>query len=143
MKLVVFKEGRRPVARTRLQKLCDLVAAGEGYSRSSAAVHLVLAAEVEMRRLNREYLGHDRPTDVLSFNIDRPSEAGGVFGEIYISPDVAARQAACQGVPVAEEIARLFCHGLLHLFGYDHAAKVEGQVMKNREDHYLERLHHG
>jgi probable rRNA maturation factor len=71
----------------------------------------------ELQRLNREFLGHDYPTDVISF----PSgTAGGFAGEIAISAARAAEQAAEFGHTPAEEIKVLMLHGLLHLLGMDH-----------------------
>ncbi|HYP09230.1 MAG TPA: rRNA maturation RNase YbeY [Bryobacteraceae bacterium] len=71
----------------------------------------------ELQRLNRDFLGHDYPTDVLSF----PSGTqGGFAGEMAISSQRAAEQALEFGHTVAEEIKILMLHGLLHLVGMDH-----------------------
>jgi probable rRNA maturation factor len=71
----------------------------------------------ELKRLNRTFLGHDYPTDVLSF----PSGLGGSFvGEIAISADRALEQASEFGHSTAEEIKILMLHGVLHLTGMDH-----------------------
>lgn len=90
-----------------------------------------------MRRLNRRYRSKDRTTDVLSFNIDEPSHTGGTFGEIYISVPVALRQARTSDHSPAREFLRLFCHGLLHLCGYDHQASKSAKEMRELEDRYL------
>ena len=69
----------------------------------------------ELLRLNRDFLGHDYPTDVLSF----PSGVGGPFlGEIAISKDRAAEQAAAFGHGITEELKILMLHGVLHLSGW-------------------------
>lgn len=71
----------------------------------------------ELQRLNRDFLGHDYPTDVLSF----PSgSAGGFAGEMAISAQRAAEQAREFGHTPAVEIRILMLHGLLHLLGMDH-----------------------
>ncbi len=71
----------------------------------------------ELRRLNREFLQNDYPTDVLSF----PSEAQeGDLGEIAISSGRAAAQAAEFGHSLTAEIQILILHGVLHLIGMDH-----------------------
>jgi probable rRNA maturation factor len=72
----------------------------------------------ELRRLNRQFLGRDFPTDVLSFREPGP---GGFLGEIAISADRAAEQARVFGHSLADEIRILMLHGLLHLLGMDHA----------------------
>jgi len=73
----------------------------------------LITGDEELRRLNREFLGRDYPTDVLSF----PSEPN---GEIAISYDAARRQSAEHGHAVHQEIQILMLHGLLHLVGMDH-----------------------
>ncbi len=72
----------------------------------------------ELRRLNRQFLGRDYPTDVLSF--PEPG-SDGFLGEIAISADRAAEQARAFGHSLADEVRILMLHGLLHLLGMDHA----------------------
>jgi len=77
------------------------------------------ASDRELRRLNRDYRGKDRPTDVLSF----PGEAspeGRHLGDVVISVPTARRQAAEQGHAVDRELRTLLLHGVLHCLGYDH-----------------------
>jgi probable rRNA maturation factor len=77
----------------------------------------LLTDDRELRRLNREFLGHDYPTDVLSF----PSGADtGFAGEIAISTGRAAEQAAEFGHDLDAEVQILMLHGVLHLLGMDH-----------------------
>lgn len=71
----------------------------------------------ELRRLNRDFRLKDYPTDVLSFPSDEPA---GSLGDIAISADRAAEQAAEFDHSIAEEIKILMLHGLLHLTGMDH-----------------------
>jgi probable rRNA maturation factor len=77
----------------------------------------LITDDKELRRLNRQFLGHDYPTDVLSFPTNSP---GGFAGEMAISADRATEQAAEFGHTVAEEMKILMLHGLLHLLGMDH-----------------------
>lgn len=88
-----------------------------------------------MRELNRVYRGQDRPTDVLSFELSGP-----VHGEILICHAQAKKQASGHGLGVREEIAVLLVHGLLHVFGYDHASRREEKTMFNLQDRILKRL---
>jgi probable rRNA maturation factor len=77
----------------------------------------LIARDPELRRLNREFLGKDYPTDVLSF----PSASqDGFLGEMAISADRAAAQAAEYGHTTNDEIRILMLHGVLHLLGMDH-----------------------
>lgn len=85
--------------------------------RASGEVSVVLAGDDLLRRLNREYRGRDRPTDVLSF--PGPGEGEGL-GDVVISVPTAARNARRQGHSVQRELDILAVHGLLHVLGYDH-----------------------
>lgn len=105
-------------------------------------VQLVLTGDRQLRRLNAAYLGKDRSTDVLSFNLDPGPEAqlGGaapMWGEIYISMVRARAQAKEQQVPLLTEVARLLVHGLLHLAGYDHADEEGLRFMEGETERLL------
>lgn len=89
----------------------------------------------ELQRLNREFLGKDYPTDVLSF----PSgEASGSLGEIAISAQRAAAQAEAHGHDYADELKILLLHGVLHLIGMDH--ERDGGAMAKAEKSWRKRL---
>ncbi len=81
-------------------------------------VSLTLLADDAIRDLNRDYLGHDRPTDVIAFALHADGEP--ILGDVYLGLDQARRQAEPEGVTVEEELARLAIHGTLHVLGYDH-----------------------
>jgi probable rRNA maturation factor len=83
-----------------------------------------MCTDEEIQGLNREHRGLDRPTDVLSFPQYEPGErpvAGlpAALGDVVISVDTAARQAAERGASLSAETAWLFAHSVLHLLGYD------------------------
>jgi probable rRNA maturation factor len=100
-----------------------------------------LAGDRLVRRLNHEWRGKDRPTDVLSFPAgDLPPLPPGAeesvpsyLGEIVISVPRCREQAAMQGVDPGVELARLVIHGVLHLLGYDHEGGGERVRMQARE----------
>ena len=105
----------------------------------SGEISLAFVGDRTMRRINRDYRGIDETTDVLSFSyLDEP-HAGGVLGEIYVSPAVAETQALEARCNVSEEIARLALHGLLHILGYDHDTGRARRAMLGRQERYLER----
>ena len=87
------------------------------------ALAVKVTGDRELRRLNRRFLGEDRPTDVLAF----PSgELGsGYLGDLALSWPAVRRQAAEAGHGVEVEAALLVVHGLLHLLGWDHANAAE------------------
>lgn len=102
-----------------------------------------LVRDAEIHALNRDYRGKDRPTDVLSFSL-REGESGemsAALGDVVISLDTAVRQAAENGFTLAEEVDRLFIHGILHLAGYDHEISPrEERRMKRKESEMRELL---
>jgi rRNA maturation RNase YbeY len=89
--------------------------AAEG--RSDTEVSVALLGDVDIRELNRRYLGKDAPTDVLAFTLGEGSD---VVGDVYVGVEQARRQADELDVPVREELARLAIHGTLHVLGHDH-----------------------
>jgi probable rRNA maturation factor len=104
--------------------------------RRGATVTLRFVAELEGRRLNREYRGRDYATNVLTFVY------GGdpLTGDVVICAPVVAREAREQGKPLAAHYAHLVVHGLLHLQGEDHEADGEALRMERRERAILKRL---
>lgn len=83
-------------------------------------VAIRITTDEEMARLNRDYAGDDRVTDVLSF-----AGEGDHLGDIAISWPAAVRQAAEYGHDDKTEVAMLAVHGLLHLLGWDHETAAE------------------
>jgi probable rRNA maturation factor len=93
-------------------------------------VEVLLAGDRTLRRLNREFRGKNKATDVLSF--PAMAEMAGVFaGDLAISLETAGRQAAEHGHSLRDEVRVLLLHGLLHLSGMDH--EVDGGEMAERE----------
>ena len=102
---------------------------------------VLLVSDAEIRRLNRDWRGKDRPTDVLSFAQQEGAGAApaGPLGDVVISVDTARRQAAARGVGLARESERLLIHGLLHLLGYDHERSPEDARRMQRRERLLAR----
>lgn len=109
-------------------------------------VSITFVDDDEMHRLNKEYRGIDRPTDVLSFECDGmpepddlPLPEGEVWalGDVIIAPDVAERQTADYGTSFTDELSLLLVHGLLHLCGYDHIEDDEAEEMEGLERQIL------
>ena len=96
-----------------------------------ASLSVLLCGDARMRSLNREWLGMDLPTDVLSF----PSGGRDFLGDIVIDVPYAARQARRRGHTLQREVQILLTHGLLHLLGYDH--ERDGGAMFRRQRRIL------
>lgn len=101
-------------------------------------VSVSIVGDRSMRILNRQYLGKDRPTNVLSFSMAE-GEFGTLhpehLGDVVVSADTAAREADEAGISYEERLAALVLHGLLHLSGYDHerSGPVEAERMIQKE----------
>lgn len=102
-------------------------------ARARGTIAIVLTGDTAMRRLNREWRGVDRPTDVLSFPADddgpRLPGQSRHLGDIVIATGVARRQAARARHAYATELKVLALHGLLHLLGHDHETDA-GQMRR-------------
>jgi probable rRNA maturation factor len=104
---------------------------------------VVLCDDATIAELNEQYLGHPGPTDVISFPQhallpgQRPPDS--LLGDIVVSVETATRQAAeFADWSLADELALLVIHGLLHLCGWDDLQPQQRKAMQAREDHVLQ-----
>jgi probable rRNA maturation factor len=137
MTLAIFKTVEGTVPSVRLRRLFAAVTIGEKVAAKNGRVNLIFTSPRLIRRLNMQWRGKDRATDVLSFMINEDAFKRDVFGEVYICASVAKAQAIEYGGTLASEYLRLACHGLLHLFGHDHHRPDEARRMRLREVRYL------
>lgn len=87
-------------------------------------------------RINREYLGKDRPTNVISFSQqegDCGAMASHVLGDVIISADTSAREADQGGLQPFDRLCFLLLHGILHLCGYDHERSGDAEAARMRK----------
>jgi probable rRNA maturation factor len=117
-------------------KLADAWQPGE------ADLTIVLTGDEKLRQLNREYLGLDEVTDVLSFPAAEqdPETGTSYLGDILISMPRAKLQAERAGHTLDEELQLLVVHGVLHLLGYDHANPRQKSGMWKAQGRVLEDL---
>lgn len=103
---------------------------------------VVLTGDQELQRLNREYLGIDAPTDVLSFpaGFTDPDTRQPYLGDILISLERARQQAETNQQTIEQELRLLIVHGVLHLLGYDHAEEEEKERMWALQEKILSQL---
>lgn len=132
---------------------------------AQGVISVALVTNAEMHAINRRYLAHDFPTDVISFLLEcdiveestepraaaarrirrtNPRQRRGtgkrIEGEIIISAEYAADEAARYGWPAEHEVALYLVHGLLHLCGYDDLTATEKRRMRARERQILSLL---
>ena len=93
---------------------------------NSKTLNIILVDDAYIKKLNRQFLGRNRPTDVLAFPREVAHSrspiaiSNGVWAEIYISLDRAQEQAKELKITTSKEIGNLIKHGILHLLGYSH-----------------------
>jgi probable rRNA maturation factor len=100
-----------------------------------AEVSIAVVDDATIHALNRQYLAHDYPTDVLSFVLQR--DAGRLEGEVIVSSETAIRSAARLGWAAEQELLLYVIHGTLHLVGYDDGTPEERDAMLKRETHHM------
>ena len=125
------------IDRGKMREVARAVLEGEGIA--DYEISLAFVDNPTIHRLNKRYLDHDEPTDVLSFPLSDPS-ARKLAGELVIGVEVAHQQAIERGHSVEAELALYVIHGLLHLCGHDDKSDVAAAEMRERERHYLAAL---
>lgn len=104
------------------------------HRKSFVWLNAIILSSDDHTTMNRDFLGHDYATDVITFPAD---DLNGDAGEVYINEEMAAANAAEYNVTTEQEIARLVIHGALHLVGYDDHSTEDQQKMSSAEDKYL------
>ena len=125
---------RAPLSAARVTALVILALKAEGVPNAMLSVTFLSAPA--MARMHRVQLGHRGATDIITFELTRPTADAPVTGDIYICVDVARRNAAAWGVPVRQELARLVIHGTLHTLGLEHPdgdARVQSPMWQAQE----------
>jgi probable rRNA maturation factor len=126
-----------PIDRARMREVVRAVLDGEGVG--DAEISLAFVDNPTIHRLNKHFLDHDEPTDVLSFPMSEPGSRR-LSGELVLGAEVAQAEAAARGHDVQAELALYVIHGLLHLCGHDDHDDAGHRRMRDRERHYLQLL---
>ncbi|MFA0738010.1 MAG: hypothetical protein LKKZDAJK_001110 [Candidatus Fervidibacter sp.] len=133
------RQGRRELAH-KVRRAVQLTLQGEGYTEPTH-VSLVFCDDATIHALNRQFLNHDYPTDVLSFPLNAMTPEGArLLGEIIISVETAERNARRYRQPLERELLRLVIHGTLHLLGYDDTTPENRRRMRRKELAYLRKV---
>jgi probable rRNA maturation factor len=113
---------------------------------TSARLSLAFVTDRKIHSLNKKFLGHDYPTDVLAFDLGAAADVGpgarrkALEGEIIISTDTARRQARAFAATPQQEVILYVVHGILHLLGYDDHQSADTRRMRAREQKLLRYL---
>jgi probable rRNA maturation factor len=123
-----------------MRTLARFLAAAQAAVKLRGQVTVLLTSDKAIRKLNRQFRGKNKATDVLSFPAGQhhDSDANLIAGDLAISVPTALRQAAEQGHSLSTEIKVLILHGLLHLAGHDH--ETDDGKMARREQRLRTRL---
>lgn len=134
LKHPAWKQVLRPYCKT-VEHVCDATIAAIAPSKKSYELVIVLAADDFIQQLNHTYRGNDKPTNVLSFSGD-----GNHLGDVILALETIVREAEAQDKTVRHHAMHLLTHGVLHLFGYDHASPKTAQAMERLEIKILKTL---
>ncbi|MEX0939571.1 MAG: rRNA maturation RNase YbeY [Pirellulales bacterium] len=118
----------------RLRTAAERILSESGIT--AATVSIAVVDDAEIHELNRNYLAHDYPTDVLSFVLE--SGPGELEGQIVVSAEMALAQADCFGWSAANELLLYVVHGMLHLVGHDDASPEAAARMRAAEREFLQ-----
>jgi probable rRNA maturation factor len=119
-----------------LRRAAEKILSALGSPDSEVSVSIV--GDRTIRRLNRDYLGRDKTTNVISFSLQE-GEFGGLnpaaLGDVVVSADTAAREAEEGGLTFDQRLTFLLLHGILHLTGFDHerSGQEEARRMEEKE----------
>lgn len=124
-------EGVRMPALRRRDTAAWIRGVAAKYGRTVGDIGYMFVDEERILQINREYLGHDYYTDIITFDY---SEGRVISGDIVISVATVASNAALYGKSVGEELLRVVIHGVLHLCGIDDKGPGERAMMEREED---------
>ncbi len=130
------RQKKAKIKKLLLRKVAQRILSASGCP--DAELSILIVNDEDIRVINRDYLQRDKPTNVISFAMQE-GEGGGIqpdlLGDIVISADTAARDAAEAGLSFESELFFLLLHGILHLLGYDHerGTEEEAKRMEARE----------
>ncbi|MGM0488970.1 MAG: rRNA maturation RNase YbeY [Planctomycetota bacterium] len=127
------QQATMPVDEHRLARAARLILADHGPETVELSVAVVNNCTIH--ELNRRFLGHDYPTDVLGFVLEE--RAGRLEGEVIVSADMAAAEAGTHGMQPEDELLLYLVHGVLHLVGFDDKSPDQCEQMRAAERYYL------
>ena len=141
----VVRDAAEVISTAARRALTRGLAEGGSVPQHRLELSIMLADAAEQRRLNRDWRGIDRSTNVLSFAtwdpaIELPPDAPLLLGDVVLAYETVACEAKEQGKAITDHLCHLIVHGVLHLLGYDHATEREAVVMEKLETSILTSL---
>ena len=115
-----------------------ITALKEEYQLDITSLSISFIKSSELLKINREYLGHDYETDIITFNYSKKKKI--IDGEILISFEEAKQNAKKYNVSFGKELMRLVIHGVLHLLRFDDKNAISKKIMKKEENKLINRF---
>lgn len=138
--MIIFSNlTKEKIGTSIFEKLGKEILREEGV-KDSEDINCIFTGNKHIKRLNRKYRERNVPTDVLTFSFTEGEGSEyrkGLFGDIYISIEMAQDNAKKYGHNFNEEIKLLFVHGMLHLLGYDDKNESDKEIMRSKEKYYV------
>jgi len=125
----------------RLKKLVKVIC--NRFKLSKATISIAIVDDTQIRKVNKQFLNYDLPTDCLSFNLSDNKTNSGKSFELVVNGEMAVRQANLRGHSNEAELALYITHGLLHNFGFDDSTQKQAEKIHTIEDQILQELGYG
>ncbi|MDD4894712.1 MAG: rRNA maturation RNase YbeY [Candidatus Omnitrophica bacterium] len=139
MKITIINlQNKVPVNSREVIKTVQNVLSSEGI-RKKGEITVSFVNDKKIRELNLKYLGKNRPTDVIAFDVTEPKSPAKLFADIVISADRAIDNAGVFKTNALSELYLYIIHGVLHILGYDDHAKKDKLIMRKKEAQLLEK----
>lgn len=137
-KLSFYYEGcKKPAFLLKKRMMAWFEEVVSAYNHQLGTVSFIFATDDYILEMNRNYLGHDYYTDVITFDY---TENKIISGDIFISLDTVKSNASDYNVSFEEELYRVMVHGILHLIGFKDKTEEEASTMRKQENEALEKL---
>jgi probable rRNA maturation factor len=136
---------RLPMLRKLVKTICNR------FKLSKATISIAIVDDTQIRKMNKQFLNYDNPTDSLSFNLsdNNTNSVKSFYGEhsrtieLVVNAEMAVRQANLRGHSGEAELALYITHGLLHNLGFDDSTQNHAKKMHDTENEILQQLGYG
>ncbi|MDB4678809.1 rRNA maturation RNase YbeY [Rhodopirellula sp.] len=134
--VLIDPEIRCPLSFENIKRAVITAASDRGYRKGQ--IGLRVTDDVAIHQINREHLGHDYPTDVISFDYGSDDET--IEGELVVSIDTAKQKAEEVGWDLSKELTLYIIHGTLHIAGLEDQSPLDRRTMRDAETRVLQTL---
>lgn len=125
----------------RLKKLVEVIC--NRFKLSKATISIAIVDDTQIRKVNKQFLNKDNPTDCLSFNLSENDTNSVKSFELVVNAEMAVKEANLRGHSSEAELALYITHGLLHNLGFDDSTQKDAEKMHNIENEILQQLGYG